>query len=112
MLLALALVLIVGVDGSGSRWHIPRYQYVASLLNRAGLGMSLSIGLPPARRQARPTVFDIELLAGVAQSGDRATTRLCLPKTSSILVRTDTGPSGILARSSAPSSRMATPIAG
>jgi hypothetical protein len=55
MLLALALVLIVGVDGSGSRWHIPRYQYVASLLNRAGLGMSLSIALPPARRQARPT---------------------------------------------------------
>jgi hypothetical protein len=75
MLLALALVLIVGVDGSGSRWHIPRYQYVASLLNRAGLGMSLSIGSPPARRQARPTVFDIELLAGVAQSGDRAATR-------------------------------------
>jgi putative phosphoribosyl transferase len=55
--------VVVFAHGSGSSRHSPRNRYVASVLNRAGLGTLLFDLLTPAEEQDRSNVFDIELLA-------------------------------------------------
>jgi putative phosphoribosyl transferase len=56
--------VVVFVHGSGSSRHSPRNRYVASLLNRAGLGTLLFDLLTAEEEHDRGNVFDIELLAG------------------------------------------------
>ncbi|MEO3873838.1 phosphoribosyltransferase family protein [Nonomuraea sp. B12E4] len=55
--------MVVFVHGSGSSRHSPRNRYVASLLNRAGLGTLLFDLLTVEEEYDRGNVFDIELLA-------------------------------------------------
>jgi putative phosphoribosyl transferase len=55
--------IVVFAHGSGSSRHSPRNRYVASLLNRAGLGTLLFDLLTSAEEHDRTNVFDIELLA-------------------------------------------------
>ncbi|KAB8181803.1 phosphoribosyltransferase [Nonomuraea phyllanthi] len=56
--------VVVFVHGSGSSRHSPRNRYVASVLNRAGLGTLLFDLLTVEEEYDRGNVFDIELLAG------------------------------------------------
>jgi putative phosphoribosyl transferase len=56
--------IVVFVHGSGSSRHSPRNQFVATVLNRAGLGTLLFDLLTPEEEADRANVFDIELLAG------------------------------------------------
>ncbi|GAA1016281.1 hypothetical protein Aple_020740 [Acrocarpospora pleiomorpha] len=56
--------VVVFVHGSGSSRHSPRNQYVASILNHAGLATLLFDLLTPEEEFERRNVFDIELLAG------------------------------------------------
>ncbi|WP_228011242.1 phosphoribosyltransferase [Nonomuraea phyllanthi] len=56
--------VVVFVHGSGSSRHSPRNRYVASVLNRAGLGTLLIDLLTTEEEYDRRNVFDIELLAG------------------------------------------------
>ncbi|MGW1892767.1 phosphoribosyltransferase family protein [Streptomyces sp. NPDC002004] len=58
-----APAVVAFAHGSGSSRHSPRNQYVASALNRAGLGTLLFDLLTPAEEQDRNLVFDIPLLA-------------------------------------------------
>lgn len=55
---------VVFVHGSGSSRHSPRNRYVASVLNRAGLGTLLFDLLTAEEEYDRGNVFDIEMLAG------------------------------------------------
>lgn len=56
--------LVLFAHGSGSSRLSPRNQFVAEVLNRAGLGTLLFDLLTPEEEQDRRNVFDIELLAG------------------------------------------------
>lgn len=56
--------IVVFAHGSGSSRHSPRNQYVAEVLNDAGLGTLLFDLLTPDEESDRSNVFDIELLAG------------------------------------------------
>lgn len=56
--------IVIFVHGSGSSRHSPRNRYMASVLNRAGLGTLLLDLLTAEEEYERGTVFDIELLAG------------------------------------------------
>ncbi|MFI7225793.1 phosphoribosyltransferase family protein [Nonomuraea angiospora] len=56
--------IVVFVHGSGSGRHSPRNRYVASVLNREGLGTLLFDLLTVEEEYDRGNVFDIELLAG------------------------------------------------
>jgi putative phosphoribosyl transferase len=58
-----AAALVVFSHGSGSSRHSPRNGYVASVLNRAGLGTLLFDLLAPGEERDRANVFDIGLLA-------------------------------------------------
>jgi putative phosphoribosyl transferase len=55
--------MVVFAHGSGSSRHSPRNRYVASVLNRAGLGTLLLDLLTPKEEIDRALVFDIGLLA-------------------------------------------------
>ncbi|HEX5333215.1 MAG TPA: phosphoribosyltransferase family protein [Cellulomonas sp.] len=55
--------VVVFAHGSGSSRHSPRNRFVASVLQRAGLGTLLLDLLSPEEELARANVFDIELLA-------------------------------------------------
>ncbi|MFJ2032233.1 phosphoribosyltransferase family protein [Streptosporangium sp. NPDC087985] len=55
--------VVVFVHGSGSSRHSPRNQYVASVLNHAGLGTLLFDLLTSEEESDRDNVFDIALLA-------------------------------------------------
>ncbi|MGW5152056.1 phosphoribosyltransferase family protein [Rhodococcus koreensis] len=55
--------IVVFTHGSGSSRHSPRNRYVASVLNRAGLGTVLFDLLTQDEEAHRARVFDIELLA-------------------------------------------------
>ncbi len=55
--------VVVFAHGSGSGRHSPRNQYVASVLQRAGLGTLLLDLLSDEEEAERANVFDIELLA-------------------------------------------------
>jgi putative phosphoribosyl transferase len=55
--------VVVFVHGSGSSRHSPRNQFVASVLNGAGLGTLLFDLLTVEEEADRANVFDIELLA-------------------------------------------------
>lgn len=55
--------IVVFAHGSGSGRHSPRNRYVASVLQRAGLGTLLLDLLTPAEEVNRENVFDIALLA-------------------------------------------------
>jgi len=55
--------VVVFVHGSGSGRHSPRNRFVASELNRAGLGTLLFDLLTPDEELDRANVFNIELLA-------------------------------------------------
>lgn len=55
--------IVVFAHGSGSSRHSSRNQFVASVLNRAGLGTLLLDLLTPGEERDRANVFDIELLA-------------------------------------------------
>ena len=61
---AYAKGLIIFAHGSGSSRLSPRNTYVASALNRAGLGTLLFDLLHPHEATDRENVFDIPLLAG------------------------------------------------
>jgi putative phosphoribosyl transferase len=54
--------VVVFAHGSGSSRHSPRNQYVASVLNGAGLGTLLFDLLTPDEERDRANVFDIQLL--------------------------------------------------
>lgn len=54
--------LVVFAHGSGSGRVSPRNQYVAGVLNRAGLGTFLFDLLTPSEAADRGNVFDVELL--------------------------------------------------
>src|SRR6516165_10337030 len=54
---------VVFAHGSGSGRHSPRNQYVAEVLQHAGLATLLLDLLMPAESADRRNVFDIELLA-------------------------------------------------
>lgn len=56
--------VVVFAHGSGSSRHSPRNRYVASVLQRSGLGTLLLDLLTPAEETDRGNVFDIGLLAG------------------------------------------------
>ncbi len=56
--------VVVFAHGSGSSRKSPRNQFVASVLQRSGLGTLLLDLLTPAEERDRGNVFDIELLAG------------------------------------------------
>ena len=58
-----AQLTVVFAHGSGSSRHSPRNAFVASVLNRAGLGTLLLDLLTPEEEQDRANVFDIPLLA-------------------------------------------------
>jgi putative phosphoribosyl transferase len=55
--------IVVFAHGSGSSRHSPRNRFVASVLNRAGLGTLLFDLLTREEELDRANVFDIELLA-------------------------------------------------
>ncbi|MET7383435.1 phosphoribosyltransferase family protein [Streptomyces sp. NPDC005526] len=55
--------VVVFAHGSGSSRHSPRNRFVASGLNRAGLGTLLFDLLTEAEERDRANVFDIDLLA-------------------------------------------------
>src|SRR5690606_16976986 len=55
--------IVVFVHGSGSSRRSPRNQYVATVLNEAGLGTLLFDLLTPREEGDRAIVFDIALLA-------------------------------------------------
>jgi pimeloyl-ACP methyl ester carboxylesterase len=55
--------LVIFAHGSDSSRHSPRNQYVADVLNEAGLATLLFDLLTPAEAPDRRNVFDIELLA-------------------------------------------------
>ena len=55
--------VVVFAHGSGSGRDSPRNRFVASILQRAGLGTLLLDLLSPAEEQNRANVFNIELLA-------------------------------------------------
>lgn len=55
--------VVVFAHGSGSSRHSPRNRFVATVLNRAGLGTLLFDLLTPDEELSRANVFDIELLA-------------------------------------------------
>jgi putative phosphoribosyl transferase len=55
--------MVVFAHGSGSSRHSPRNRYVASVLNRAGLGTLLFDLITPKEEIDRARVFDIGLLA-------------------------------------------------
>ncbi len=59
-----ATEIVVFAHGSGSSRHSPRNQYVASVLNDAGLGTLLFDLLTPEEEEDRANVFDLGLLAG------------------------------------------------
>ena len=59
-----ANALVLFAHGSGSSYRSPRNQYVAGVLNQAGLGTLLFDLLTPAEARDRANVFDIGLLAG------------------------------------------------
>ena len=59
-----AIAIVVFAHGSGSSRHSPRNRFVASVLNRAGLGTLLFDLLTPEEEHDRDNVFDIPLLAG------------------------------------------------
>jgi len=59
-----AAEVVVFAHGSGSSRNSPRNQYVASELNRSGLGTLLFDLLTPGEEADRGNVFDIPLLAG------------------------------------------------
>lgn len=54
--------VVVFAHGSGSGRHSPRNQFVASVLNDAGIGTLLLDLLTPSEEANRANVFDIELL--------------------------------------------------
>lgn len=56
--------LVLFAHGSGSSRHSPRNQYVARVLNQAGLGTLLFDLLTRSEEADRGNVFDVELLAG------------------------------------------------
>lgn len=56
--------VVVFAHGSGSGRHSPRNRFVASELQRSGLGTLLLDLLTPAEERVRARVFDIDLLAG------------------------------------------------
>ncbi|WP_405999614.1 phosphoribosyltransferase family protein [Streptomyces sp. NBC_00829] len=58
-----AAAVVMFAHGSGSSRHSPRNRFVASALNRAGLGTLLFDLLTPAEEADRANVFDIETLA-------------------------------------------------
>jgi len=58
-----AAEVVVFAHGSGSSRNSPRNQYVASVLNQAGLGTLLFDLLTPGEDAHRGNVFDIALLA-------------------------------------------------
>lgn len=58
-----ARAVVVFAHGSGSSRHSPRNRFVASVLQRAGLGTLLLDLLTPGEERNRANVFDIELLA-------------------------------------------------
>ncbi len=58
-----AHAIVVFAHGSGSSRHSPRNRFVASVLNRAGLGTVLFDLLTPGEEHDRANVFDIALLA-------------------------------------------------
>jgi putative phosphoribosyl transferase len=55
--------VVVFAHGSGSSRHSPRNRYVASVLQRAGLGTLLFDLLTPDEEQDRANVFDVDMLA-------------------------------------------------
>jgi SHS2 domain-containing protein/dienelactone hydrolase len=55
--------IVIFAHGSGSGRHSPRNNFVASVLNEAGLGTLLLDLLTPDEEADRANVFDIELLA-------------------------------------------------
>jgi SHS2 domain-containing protein/dienelactone hydrolase len=55
--------IVIFAHGSGSGRHSPRNNFVASVLNEAGLGTLLLDLLTPEEEADRANVFDIELLA-------------------------------------------------
>ncbi len=57
-----ARAIVVFAHGSGSSRHSPRNRFVASVLNRAGLGTLLFDLLTPVEELDRANVFDISLL--------------------------------------------------
>ena len=57
-----ASAIVVFAHGSGSSRHSPRNRFVASVLNRAGLGTLLFDLLTPREELDRANVFDIPLL--------------------------------------------------
>ena len=61
---AAASGLVIFAHGSGSSRHSPRNQFVASVLNRAGLATLLFDLLTADEESIRSNVFDISLLAG------------------------------------------------
>jgi putative phosphoribosyl transferase len=63
-----AVAAVVFAHGSGSGRHSPRNQYVAQILEEAGLGTLLIDLLEPDEADDRSKVFDIELLAGRLQA--------------------------------------------
>jgi len=56
--------VVLFAHGSGSSRHSPRNQYVADVLNRAGIGTLLFDLLTPSEAEWRQNVFDIESLQG------------------------------------------------
>jgi putative phosphoribosyl transferase len=56
--------LVIFAHGSGSSRHSPRNQFVADVLNQAGLGTLLFDLLTVEEEADRSNVFDVELLAG------------------------------------------------
>jgi putative phosphoribosyl transferase len=58
-----AEAIVVFAHGSGSSRHSPRNRFVASVLNKAGLGTLLFDLLMAAEEHDRANVFDIQLLA-------------------------------------------------
>ena len=54
--------MVIFAHGSGSSRHSPRNQYVARVLNQAGLGTLLFDLLTPAEESNRDNVFDIPML--------------------------------------------------
>jgi putative phosphoribosyl transferase len=59
----MATGVVVFAHGSGSSRHSPRNRYVATVLNRAGLGTLLFDLLTTDEEHDRANVFDIDLLA-------------------------------------------------
>ncbi|MBT2596697.1 phosphoribosyltransferase family protein [Arthrobacter sp. ISL-72] len=64
--------VVVFAHGSGSSRHSPRNRFVASFLQRAGLGTLLVDLLTPAEELHRANVFDIGLLASRLSAAARS----------------------------------------